>query len=64
MAPGDSLPSDPKKGTGGKVHHLLFGVKHKVRVEKLGIEAHVKHPGAKPNYPDLVALMAAELGRK
>ncbi len=46
------------------MHHLLFGVKHKVRVEKLGIEAHVTHPGAKPNFPDLVALMAAELGRK
>lgn len=64
MAPDDPLPSDPKKVTGWQVHHVMFGVKLKERMDELGVESHLKHPGAKPEYPDIVAFMAAKLGRK
>jgi acetyl esterase len=64
MAPDDPLPADPKKVSGWQVHHVMFGVKLKERMDALGVEAHLHYPRAKTKYPDLVAFIIDRLGRK
>jgi len=64
MTPDDPLPADPKKITGWQVHHVMFGVKLKERMDAIGVEAVLKYPGAKPKYPSLIAFMIEKLGRK
>lgn len=64
MAPDDPPPADPKKVTGWQVHHVMFGVKLKERMDELGIESHLKYPKSKTKYPDSIAFMIDQLGRK
>ncbi len=45
--PDDPVPADPQRARGWKVHHVVFGVKLKEKMEALGVEAHLRHPGAK-----------------
>jgi len=61
MAPGDPVPEDPAKAQSWKVHHVIFGVKLKEEMDKLGIEADLKYPGAKTRYSSIPAFFKAKL---
>ncbi|MFC1719161.1 alpha/beta hydrolase fold domain-containing protein [Candidatus Poribacteria bacterium] len=50
MAPDDPVPDDPQKARGWKVHHVIFGVKLKEKMDELGVEADLKYPGAQTTY--------------
>jgi acetyl esterase len=50
MRPDDPVPDDPAKAGGWKVHHVMFGVKLKEEMDKLGVEADLKYPGAETTY--------------
>jgi acetyl esterase/lipase len=50
MAPDDPVPNDPQRERGWKVHHVMFGVKLKEKMDALGIEADLKYPGAHTIY--------------
>ena len=50
MAPGDPVPDDPKRARGWKVHHVMFGIKLKEKMDRLGIEADLKYPDAQTTY--------------
>lgn len=47
MSPDDPVPPDPEKARGWKVHHVMFGVKLREKMDELGIEANLKYPGAR-----------------
>ncbi len=61
MAPGDPAPKGPKMARTWKVHHVVFGVKLKEEMDKLGIEADLKYPGAKTRYASIPAFFKAKL---
>ena len=50
MNPKDAVPEDPKRAGGWKVHHVMFGVKLREKMDKLGIEADLKYPKAETKY--------------
>ncbi len=50
MAPQEPVPSDTKKARGWKVHNVMFGVKLKEKLDKLGVEAVLVYPGVKSKY--------------
>ena len=50
MRPDDPVPDDPSKAGGWKVHHVMFGVKLKEKMDKLGVEADLKYPDARTTY--------------
>ncbi len=43
--PDDPVPEDPRKAGGWKIHHVIFGVKLKEKMDALGVESHLKYPG-------------------
>jgi len=47
MRPDDPVPSDATRAQGWKVHHVVFGIKLKEKMDELGLEADLKYPGAK-----------------
>ncbi len=61
MAPGDPVPEDPAKAQSWKVHHVIFGVKLKEEMDRLGVEADLKYPGAKTRYGSIPAFFKAKL---
>lgn len=50
MAPDAPVPTDPQRARGWKVHHVIFGVKLKEKMDALGIEADLRYPGASSTY--------------
>ncbi len=62
MAPDAPLPSDPNRARGWKVHHVIFGVKLKEKMDALGVEAELKYPGAAPKYRTVSDFFQAKLG--
>jgi acetyl esterase len=50
MKPDDPVPDDARRARGWKVHHVVFGVKLKEKMDALGIEADLKYPGARTTY--------------
>jgi len=50
MKPDDPVPANPSRAQGWKVHHVLFGIKLKEKMDELGIEADLKYPGAQTTY--------------
>ena len=63
MAPDDPVPTDPQKARGWKVHHVIFGVKLKEKMDALGIEADLKYPGADTNYNSIPQFFIHKLNR-
>lgn len=61
MRPGDPIPSDPAEAVGWQVHHVVFGVKLKERMDALGIEAHVRYPGRDAGYVSNAAFLIEKL---
>ena len=48
MAPDDPVPAENAQGW--KVHHVIFGIKLKEKMDALGVEAVLNYPGATPAY--------------
>lgn len=46
MRPTDPVPDGPE-ARGWQIHHVVFGIKLKEKMDTLGIESHLIHPGAK-----------------
>ncbi len=50
MRPDAPVPDDPSRAQGWKVHHVMFGVKLKEKMDELGVEADLKYPDAQTTY--------------
>jgi acetyl esterase/lipase len=50
MKPEDPVPTEANRAQGWKVHHVMFGIKLKEKMDALGLEADLKYPGAKTEY--------------
>jgi len=61
MAPDDPIPADPKRARGWKVHHVVFGIELKKRMDALGVEADLRYPGAQSRYRSIPDFFIAEL---
>ena len=64
MAPDAAVPTDPKRAQGWKVHHVIFGVKLRERMDELGIESDLKYPGASSKYASVAAFFKSKLLEK
>jgi acetyl esterase/lipase len=53
MKPDDPVPTDASRAQGWKVHHVIFGVKLKEKMDELGVEADLKYPGAQTTYKSM-----------
>jgi len=49
MKPDDPVPAGDR-AQGWKVHHVIFGVKLKEKMDEIGVEADLRYPGAKTKY--------------
>ena len=61
MAPDAPLPTDPARVQGWKVHHVIFGIKLKEKMDRLGVEADLKYPGAETKYGSIPDFFIAKL---
>ncbi len=61
MKPDAPIPSDAKRARGWKVHHVIFGVKLKEKMERLGVEASLKYPGVQTKYNSPAGFLIAKL---
>jgi hypothetical protein len=50
MKPDDPVPADAGRAGGWKVHHVMFGIKLKEKMDELGLESDLKYPGAQTTY--------------
>jgi acetyl esterase len=50
MKPDDPVPTDASRAQGWKVHHVIFGVKLKEKMDELGVEADLKYPESQTTY--------------
>ena len=64
MAPDEPEPDDSERARGWKVHHVVFGVKLKERMDALGIEADLKYPGARTAYRSSAHFFVEKLGKR
>lgn len=53
MKPEDPVPTDASRAQGWKVHHVMFGVKLKEKMDKLHVEADLKYPAAQTTYQSI-----------
>ena len=63
MKPDDPVPADSSRSQGWKVHHVMFGVKLKEKMDKLGVEADLKYPGAQTTYRSNAGFFITKLTR-
>lgn len=66
MAPGGPVPAEgsaafPKGPQYWKVHNVVFGVALKEKMDALGLEAHLAHPGAKNAYRGVADFLRSKL---
>jgi hypothetical protein len=61
MAPGQAYPADKETATGWKFHHVVHGVELQKVAGPLGLEFHLKYPGAKAAYGNTVEFLKAKL---
>ena len=61
MKPEAPIPSDAKRARGWKVHHVIFGIKLKEKMDKLGVESNLKYPGAQTKYESPAGFLIAKL---
>jgi len=64
MAPDAPIPTDPQRARRWKVHHVMFGVKLKEKMDSLGIEADLKYPGASSKYQSVPQFFRVKLGKR
>ena len=48
--PDDPVPDDPQRARGWKIHHVMFGIRLKERMDELGVEANLQYPGKRTTY--------------
>jgi hypothetical protein len=61
MKPDDPVPRDPERSRRWKVHHVVFGIELKKRMDSLGIEADLEYPGATTAYRSPAEFIIAKL---
>lgn len=61
MGPDDPIPTNPKKAQSWKVHHVVFGIKLKEKMDALGVEADLVYPGSESKYKSRLAFLKAKL---
>jgi acetyl esterase/lipase len=61
MKPDAPIPSDTKRVRGWKVHHVIFGIKLKEKMDQLGVEANLKYPGAQTKYESPADFLISKL---
>ncbi len=61
MPPDAAMPADPQQQENWISHHVAHGLAIKRRAEEVGVEVHLKYPGAKPRYSSGVEFMKAKL---
>ncbi|MFC1633382.1 alpha/beta hydrolase fold domain-containing protein [Planctomycetota bacterium] len=61
MKPDDPVPSDAKRAQSWKVHHIMFGIKLKEKMDKLGVEAELKYPEAQTTYRSIADFFIKKL---
>ncbi|MCI0535124.1 MAG: alpha/beta hydrolase [Verrucomicrobiales bacterium] len=61
MAPGQPYPDNPQTVRNWKIHHVAHGVELKKLCDRLGVECHLKYPGADTRYASTVEFFKAKL---
>jgi len=61
MKPDDPVPPDAKRAQGWKVHHVMFGIKLKEKMDQLGVEADLKYPQARTTYESIADFFIKKL---
>ena len=61
--PDDPVPTDPRRARGWKIHHVMFGVKLKEKMDELGVEASLQYPGAPTKYGSRERFLISKLTR-
>ena len=61
MKPDDPIPADPARVQGWKVHHVMFGVKLKEKMDELGVESDLKYPDAQTTYQAIAGFLIKKL---
>jgi len=61
MTPTDPIPAESENPSGWKVHHVMFGIKLKERMDALGIEADLKYPKAETTYRSIPHFFISKL---
>lgn len=64
MPPDEPVPANTQRARGWKVHHVMFGVKLKEKMDKLGIEADLNYPGARTTYQSIPQFFKKKLGQR
>ncbi len=64
MAPDAAAPEDPARARGWRVHHVVFGVALKKRMDELGIEADLHYPGARTEYRSMAAFFIDRMQKR
>jgi acetyl esterase len=62
MAPGDPIP-EGDSATTWKVHHVIFGVTLKEKLDALGVEVHLNNPNADSKYKSEAAFFIDKFGK-
>ncbi len=60
----ESTPSNPRATISFQGHHVVFGVKLKEQMDKLGVEAHLDYPGSESAYRSVEQFLIAKLTHK
>ena len=63
MSPDDPIPADPQKAQAWSVHHVIFGIKLKEKMDAFGVEAQLCHPGTRMIYRSIPHFFMMKLGR-
>ncbi|MDA0350259.1 MAG: alpha/beta hydrolase [Verrucomicrobia bacterium] len=53
MNPSDPIPADPAKIKSWALHHVIFGVTLKIRMDALGLENHLNYPGQESTHRNI-----------
>ena len=61
MRPDAAIPSDPNKVRGWKIHHVIFGIKLKEKLDELGVEADLRYPDADSKYLSNIDFLKSKL---
>jgi acetyl esterase len=61
MKPDDPIPADASRAQGWKVHHVVFGVKLREKMNRLRVESNLKYPGAQTKYESGTSFFIAKL---
>ncbi len=64
MAPDESFPDDLQLVRGWIVHHVMFGVKLKEKMDELGLESVLNYPGTNTKYTSSTHFFKVKLGKE